>query len=237
MKIYPAIDIYENKVVRLYQGDFGKSTTISDDPLRVAKALAEAGSRYIHIVDLEGAKKGKPVNVHVIPKMKDLFQCLHYGGGLRSPADVKMALSMGADKVMIASLIWDEGPDEALTAFKSRIIPALDVKKGLIALSGWLKTASIRPDEAILHLKTLGYETVLVTAVERDGTKRGPDLELYEKLLKVAPEMNIIAAGGIGTAKDVWALAKLNIFGAVIGKALYDGSINLKTLLEEAANA
>ncbi len=237
MKIYPAIDIYENKVVRLYQGDFGKSTTISSNPLSVAKALAKAGSRYIHIVDLEGAKKGEPVNAHVIPKMKDLFQCLHYGGGLRSPADVKMALSMGADKVMIASLIWDEGTDEALTAFKSRIIPALDVKKGFIALSGWLKTASIRPDEAILHLKTLGYETVLVTAVERDGTKRGPDLELYEKLLKVAPEMKIIAAGGIGTTEDVWALAKLNVFGAVIGKALYDGSIDLKTLLEEAANA
>ena len=88
MKIYPAIDIYENKVVRLYQGDFGKSTTISSNPLSVAKALAKAGSRYIHIVDLEGAKKGEPVNAHVIPKMKDLFQCLHYGGGLRSPADV-----------------------------------------------------------------------------------------------------------------------------------------------------
>jgi len=235
MKIYPAIDLYEGKVVRLLQGNFDRSWTISDDPLQVAKALREMGAREIHVVDLEGAKEGSPKNIGFLPKLKEVFQVVHFGGGLRSPSEVQKALETGADKVMVGSLIWMEGAEE-IKHLTPKIIPALDVKEGSVALDGWLKTAPLNPLEAIKRLSAMGFETVLATATERDGTKKGPDLALYSALVKHS-DMKIIAAGGIGSIEDVKALKGLGLFGAVIGKALYDGSLDLKKLLEEVEDA
>jgi len=237
MKIYPAIDIYGGKVVRLYQGDFDKSETFGDDPLEVAMMLRKAGACCVHVVDLDGARMGRPVNIEVIAKLKQIFECVHYGGGLRTVADIKAALDKGADKVTAASIVWQDDAKDKLAVFKARIIPALDVKGGTVALSGWQRTVPLSFCEAMLHLREMGYDTVLVTSVERDGTKRGPDIKLYEKLSGRAPEVNIIAAGGISSLEDVKALADMGIFGAVIGRALYDGSIDPKRLFEEAANA
>ncbi len=235
MKIYPAIDLYEGKVVRLYKGDFDRSWTISDDPLQVARGLKEMGAREIHVVDLEGAKEGSPKNIGLLPKLKEVFQVIHFGGGLRSPAEVQKALEMGADKAMVGSLIWTEGAEE-IRNLAPRIIPALDVKQGKVALAGWLKTVPLNPLEAIKRLSEMGFETILATATERDGTKEGPDLALYSALVE-NPDMNIIAAGGIGSIEDVKALKELGLFGAVIGKALYDGSLDLKKVLEEVEDA
>ncbi|HHZ05086.1 1-(5-phosphoribosyl)-5-[(5-phosphoribosylamino)methylideneamino] imidazole-4-carboxamide isomerase [Acetomicrobium hydrogeniformans] len=235
MKIYPAIDLYEGKVVRLYQGDFDRSWTISGDPLQVARALKEMGAREIHVVDLEGAKEGSPKNIGLLPKLKEVFQVIHFGGGLRSPAEVQKALEMGADKAMVGSLIWTEGAEE-IRNLAPRIIPALDVKQGKVALAGWLKTVPLNPLEAVKNLSEMGFETILATATERDGTKEGPDLALYSALVE-NPDMNIIAAGGIGSIEDVKALKELGLFGAVIGKALYDGSLDLKKVLEEVEDA
>jgi phosphoribosylformimino-5-aminoimidazole carboxamide ribotide isomerase len=235
MKIYPAIDLYEGKVVRLYQGDFDRSWTISSDPLQVARALKEMGAREIHVVDLEGAKEGSPKNIGLLPKLKEIFQVIHFGGGLRSPAEVQKALEMGADKALVGSLIWTEGAEE-ISNLAPRVIPALDVKQGKVALAGWLKTVPLNPLEAVKHISEMGFETLLATATERDGTKKGPDLTLYSALVKNS-DMKIIAAGGIGSIEDVKALSKLGLFGAVIGKALYDGSLDLKKVLEEVEDA
>lgn len=235
MKIYPAIDLYEGKVVRLYKGDFDRSWTISDDPLQVARVLKEMGAREIHVVDLEGAKEGSPKNIGLLPKLKEVFQVIHFGGGLRSPAEVQKALEMGADKAMVGSLIWTEGAEE-IRNLAPRIIPALDVKQGKVALAGWLKTVPLNPLEAVKHICEMGFETLLATATERDGTKRGPDLALYDALVKNS-DMKIIAAGGIGSIEDVKALKELGLFGAVIGKALYDGSLDLKKVFEEVEDA
>lgn len=237
MKIYPAIDIYGGKVVRLYQGNFDKSETFGDDPLKIADMLRKAGARCVHVVDLDGARTGRPVNIEVVAKMKQIFECVHYGGGLRTPCDIKAALEKGADKVTAASIIWQDDAKDKLADFKAKIIPALDVKQGMVALSGWQRTVPLNPLDAIKHLKDMGYDTVLVTSVERDGTKRGPDLDLYREISKIAPEVKIIAAGGISSFDDIRALSNLGIFGVVIGKALYDGSMDLKKTFEEAENA
>ena len=234
MTIYPAIDLYGGKVVRLRRGEFSTAKEMAPDLLEVALRFREAGCNWIHVVDLEGAERGHPVHLSAIERLKKFNLKLQYGGGLRTVDDVGAALALGADRAMVGSLLFkDPGAAAALWKFHGEaILPAVDVKNGRVAISGWLEATPLSPSKAITNLAELGYFRFLVTSVERDGTKGGPDLLLYSELLKSFPELALIAAGGISSVEDIIALRDLGVEGAVIGKAVYERSFDLKSAIE-----
>lgn len=234
MTIYPAIDLYGGKVVRLRRGDFSTAEEMAPDLLKVASQFKEAGCHWIHVVDLEGAMRGHPVHLSAIERLKGVNLKLQYGGGLRVVNDVCTALALGADRAMVGSLLFKDR-EAATTLWKlhgEAILPAVDVKNGRVVISGWQEATPLSPSKAIMNLAELGYFRFLVTSVERDGMKGGPDIPLYRDLLESFPEIAIIAAGGIRNVEDIIALRDLGAEGAVIGKALYESSFDLKSTIE-----
>ncbi len=234
MKIWPAIDLYEGKVVRLRKGEFTAKTEYARDPLDVARAFLSEGCFRLHVVDLEGARVGEPCHAGLLPRLSALGLTIRYGGGLRSAASIKRVLSLGASFAMVSSLLLaaPEKPFELFDRFGERIIPAVDVRAGRVAIRGWAEEAEGSPLEALRNLFEAGYRRCLVTAVERDGTGMGPDLDLYAKLTAAFPGMEFTAAGGISSLEDLKALEDAGVSDAVIGKALYEGALTLGRALE-----
>ncbi|NLI96850.1 MAG: 1-(5-phosphoribosyl)-5-[(5-phosphoribosylamino)methylideneamino] imidazole-4-carboxamide isomerase [Synergistaceae bacterium] len=234
MKIWPAIDLFQGKVVRLTRGDYSARTEYADDPLSVAMAFQSEGCPRLHVVDLEGARKGIPCHAEVLPSLSALNLTIRYGGGLRTVASIEKVLSMGAAFAMVGSLLLatEQMPFELFAKFGERIIPTVDIKMRQVAVSGWTEKAALGPEETLQRLLVAGFRHCLVTAVDRDGTGEGPDLDLYETLRKAFPEMEFTAAGGIRNLQDIRALAGLGISDVVVGKALYEGNLNLKDAQE-----
>ncbi|NLB83835.1 MAG: 1-(5-phosphoribosyl)-5-[(5-phosphoribosylamino)methylideneamino] imidazole-4-carboxamide isomerase [Synergistaceae bacterium] len=236
MEIYPAMDLYEGRVIRLAQGDFSKISRYEGTPEQTARSFAEAGARWIHLIDLEGAKKGKPCHLPLILEMKALGLSVQYGGGLRSALSVEEALQAGADRVYVGSLLGkDPTAGESLRSRfgGERIIPAVDIRNGAAAVNGWQSEALRSPEELLLALTDQGYSRFLVTAVSRDGMGQGADLELYRRLAALLPKGEFIAAGGISSPADLKNLEREGLWGAVIGKALYEGGISLSEIMKE----
>ena len=236
MEIYPAMDLYEGRVIRLAQGDFSKISRYEGTPQETARSFAEAGARWIHLIDLEGAKRGKPCHLSLIPEMKALGLSVQYGGGLRSPLAVEEALQAGADRVYAGSLLGENpaaGEALHLRFGGDRIIPAVDIRNGAAAVNGWQSESLRSPEELLRTLTAQGYSRFLVTAVSRDGMGQGPDLELYRRLASLFPGGEFIAAGGISSPSDLKNLEREGLWGAVIGKALYEGGIVLSNVLKE----
>ncbi len=236
MEIYPAMDLYEGQVIRLARGDFSKISRYEGSPLETARSFAEAGARWIHLIDLEGAKKGKPCHLPLIPDLKALGLSVQYGGGLRSPLSVEEAVASGADRVYLGSLLGKDpsvGKALRLRFGGERIIPAVDIRNGAAAVDGWQSDAPRSPEELLAVLTDQGYSRFLVTAVSRDGMAGGPDLELYRRLAALFPGGEFIAAGGISSPSDLKNLERNGLWGAVIGKALYEGGIVLSDVLKE----
>ena len=232
MILYPAIDLYGGRVVRLSEGDFEKKSYYSLSPLEAAKRCMDAGSAHIHIVDLEGAKAGCPCHLDVLEKISELGMFIQYGGGLRSEDQIRDALTSGADRVMVGSLIFKnpDMPARISSEFGPAVMPAIDIRKGRIVHSGWLEGTDMTPEKAIDDLHREGFSTFLVTDTERDGMMNGIRTEIYAKL--AGNGCDIVAAGGITAISDIAALAEIGISGAVIGKSLYEGGINLKDALD-----
>lgn len=234
MKVWPAIDLYEGKVVRLTRGEFSARTDYAENPLAVARLFISAGCRRLHVVDLEGAKLGEPRHACLLPDMAALGLTIRYGGGLRSADSIDRVLSSGADFAMVGSLLFSspETPEELFERFGERVIPAVDVKSGRVAIRGWTEDLACSPEKVLKGLLLAGFGQGLVTAVERDGTGLGPDLHLYRKLRKALPEIALTAAGGIASLEDLEELEKLGVTDAVVGKALYEGTLTLERALE-----
>jgi len=234
MRIWPAIDLYQGKVIRLTRGDYSARTEYADDPLSVASAFKSCGCPRLHVVDLEGAQRGTPRHAAILPPLSALDLTIRYGGGLRTPDSIGKVLAMGADFAMVGSLLFASGemPFDLFRKFGERVIPTIDIKKGQVAVSGWTEKAALGPEEALHRLYRAGFRHCLVTAVERDGTGEGPDLGLYATLRKTVPGMQFTAAGGIRCLEDLQALADLGISDAVVGKALYEGDLKLEDALE-----
>lgn len=234
MIILPAIDLYDGKVVRLKKGDFAEKTEYSDDPLEVARKFYDMGSRYLHIVDLQGAECGYPKHLDILSKisthLKDME--VEYGGGLRTKEAIKDAVRAGANRLMVGSIIFktEDMASELFDEFGTILIPSVDVKGGKVAISGWKVETHTDPAICIEYLYGIGYRSFLVTAVERDGTLEGPDLALYKKI--AFADAFIIAAGGVTTFQDVKDLEEINVDAAVVGKALYEGQFDFKSALE-----
>ena len=236
MYIYPAIDLYAGKAVRLYKGDYAQMTVYSECPAEVAKAFAEAGASHIHLVDLEGAKKGQPANLETIAGIinaADLF--VEVGGGIRNLETVEQYLAIGVDRVILgtAAVTDPDFLEAALAQYGEKIAVGVDLKDGFVAIKGWTETSALTADAFFAKMEALGVKTVICTDISRDGAMKGTNRELY-RALSQKYAIDLIASGGVSTLEDIQALAAMDLHGAIIGKAYYIGAIDLKTAIEVA---
>jgi phosphoribosylformimino-5-aminoimidazole carboxamide ribotide isomerase len=238
--LLPAIDLRGGRVVRLERGDFDRETAFSDDPSAVAAGFVDGGATWLHVVDLDGARQGAPVHGDVIRAMVGSLGPgvrLEIAGGFRSGAAIEEALGLGVRRVVIgtAALADPSMAGAAIAAHGSaRLAVAVDVRDGLAIGEGWRDGApGIRPDEAIRRLVDCGVTTFEVTAIMRDGLLGGPDLALLGGLVDLG-RGEIIASGGIARIDDISAVRRLGCVGAIVGRALYDGSLDLGAALAAA---
>ena len=236
MKIFPAIDLYGGKAVRLYKGDYAQMTVYSDDPVSVAKDFQAAGAKHIHLVDLEGAKSGVPENLSTIQKIlaqTDLF--VEVGGGIRNLETVETYLSAGVNRVILGTAAVTDPAflEAALAKYGEKIAVGVDLKDGFVAIKGWTETSELTAGEFFSRMEGLGVKTIICTDISRDGAMKGTNRELYREL-SAQYSIDLIASGGVSSLEDVQALAAMNLHGAIIGKAYYIGAINLKEAIEVA---
>ncbi|MBC1546578.1 1-(5-phosphoribosyl)-5-[(5-phosphoribosylamino)methylideneamino]imidazole-4-carboxamide isomerase [Listeria sp. FSL L7-1435] len=234
MQIFPAIDLKNGQCVRLFQGDFSKQTVVNEDPIAQAKAFAADGATYLHIVDLDGALEGRPVNLEIIQKMKQSAKVpVQVGGGIRSMAQVDYYLESGIDRVIIGSAALTE-PDflrAAVQKYGPKIAAGIDAKNGFVATSGWLDVSQVSYLDLAKRMEEMDVETIIYTDISRDGTLTGPNLEQMAALQKHV-SINLVASGGVSSRTDLEALAKLGLYGAIAGKALYNGHISMSDVVE-----
>ena len=236
MKIFPAIDLYDKKAVRLYKGDYAQMTVYSENPIEVARDFENAGARYIHIVDLEGAKNGTTPNIEIVRDIAtktSLF--VEIGGGIRSMEVVKKYLDNGVGRVILGtSAVTDESfLTEAVNTYGEKIAVGADVKDGYIAIKGWIEKSQYSLEEFLSKMEKIGVKTIICTDISKDGAMKGTNLELYKELNEKY-SLDIIASGGVSTISDIEALKEMDMYGAIIGKAYYTGAINLKEAIEVA---
>jgi len=234
MRIIPAIDIIEGKCVRLTQGDFQQKKIYNEDPLEVAKSFQDAGLKYLHLVDLDGAKAKRIVNYKTLEKIASKTHLqVDFGGGIKSGEDLKIAFECGAQQVTAGS--------SAVTDKKSflhwlkeygfeKIILGADAKAGKIAINGWQQGTELNVAEFISAYHQEGIRYVICTDISKDGMLQGPSIELYQKILEKNKDILLIASGGVSSLEDIENLRKLNLNGVIIGKAIYEGRISLNEL-------
>lgn len=233
MIILPAIDLYEGSAVRLYKGDYNEMTVYNKYPEEIAKDFYNSGARYIHLVDLEGAKSGETPNFDAVRAIvKSAPLSAEIGGGIRTMDTIEKYLSIGVDRVILGTVaVSEEGfVKKAVSEYGSHIIVGADIKDGLVAIKGWTEKSALTCDEFCARMKDDGVETLIVTDISRDGAMQGTNHELYSHLTRKFG-INIIASGGVSSLDDVSRLARAGIYGAIIGKAYYIGAIDIKDAL------
>jgi phosphoribosylformimino-5-aminoimidazole carboxamide ribotide isomerase len=233
MILLPAVDIRGGRAVRLRQGDFDEETVYADDPLSAARSFVDAGARFLHVVDLDGARAGEPANLHHLEKIRDgLDVPVQFGGGLRSIGSIRRALAAGADRVVVGTAAHTD-PDflsEALTAFPGRILVAVDVRGGQVSVAGWTRETGARGEDVIRRLQGRGAARFVYTNVDRDGMLEGPDLDEVRRVSS-AVRGRFLYSGGIGSLEhleQLRSLRLLNLAGVVSGKALYEGRFGVR---------
>ena len=230
MEVIPAIDLIEGRCVRLYQGDYARATVYEDDPVETARRWERMGARRVHVVDLDGARAGEPRNLDVIRRIAGAVGVpVQMGGGIRNLAAVREALSAGVDRVMLgtAAARNPRVVKYACAEFgEDAVVVAVDSRGGRVAVSGWTDDSDVRATDLIRRMLDAGARTFLCTDISRDGALMGPNCELMRELAGVAGG-GVIAAGGVAAVKHLAALAETGVGGAVIGKALYTGDIDL----------
>ena len=236
MHIFPAIDLYDKKAVRLYKGDYDNMTVYSDNPLSIALDFINSGAKYIHIVDLEGAKTGDTPNLDVITqivKNTDLF--VEVGGGIRSIDVIDEYIKNGVNRVILgtAAVNNKELLKEAVCKYGDKIAVGIDIKDGFVAIKGWTEKSQYLFEDFLEEMLDIGINTFICTDISKDGAMEGTNYELY-KLLSEKYNANIIASGGVSSIDDIKKLRELNIYGAIIGKAYYIKAISLKEAIEVA---
>jgi len=235
MIIFPAIDIKDGKCVRLIKGDFNKITSYKDSPTAQAIKYSQSGFNDIHIVDLDGALQGKPVNSIIVKEIiKKVKLKIQIGGGIRTIDDINSWIEMGVDRVVMGTAAVENTDllETACDKFKNKIAVALDVKDGLIALSGWKKQTNISAIDFIKKIKNFGVSRIIYTDINRDGTKQGPNIEDTVELSSKA-KIPLVISGGVSSLEDIKKIKSLsnsNIEGVIIGKAIYDGDIKINDL-------
>jgi len=236
MILFPAIDIRGGNCVRLIQGDYNQEKVYSDSPVTQAQEWEKKGAAYIHIVDLDGAKTGVSQNAGVIKEIAaNVHVPIQVGGGVRSMEAVKSLIDSGVSRVIIgtAAISNPEFLKEAVAAYGDKIAVSLDAKNGFIATDGWTDTSGVKALDLVKDLEAIGVKTIVYTDIAKDGMLQGPNFEELDAMNN-ASSIDVIASGGVSTANDVKKLAANNMYGAIVGKALYDGTVQLEDLLEVA---
>ena len=236
MIIFPAIDLYEGKAVRLYKGDYAQMTVYSEHPEEIALDFAAKGATHAHLVDLEGAKNGTTPNLDTVLKLKEAAGLFcEIGGGIRSMDTVKTYLSAGLDRVILGTAaVEDPGfLRAAVDTYGEQIAVGVDVRDGYVAVKGWTEKSALHFMEFCKELERIGVKTLICTDISRDGAMRGTNREMYRELSETLG-LQITASGGISTMGDIESLRKMKLYGAIIGKAYYTGDIDLKKAVEIA---
>jgi phosphoribosylformimino-5-aminoimidazole carboxamide ribotide isomerase len=233
MEIIPAIDILEGRCVRLYQGDYQKSEVFSEDPLEVAVRWYEAGARSLHLVDLDGARSGEPKNLKVIEAIaRSVPVHVQVGGGLRDRNAMLAMLGAGVSRIILGTVAV-ESPQlvaDICAEFPGQVLAGIDAREGKVATKGWLNTSEIMATDLALRMAKIGIAGIIYTDIYRDGTLQGPNLEALRHLVETV-DVPIIASGGISSMEDLFNLLALGVKGAIIGKAIYSGNLDLKTAI------
>ncbi len=236
MIILPAIDIIEGKAVRLLRGDYDKRTVYSDDPIKLAIAFHMLGADEIHLVDLEGARDGGTPNFDTVEQIVEATELrAEIGGGIRDEETVKKYLDIGVSRVILGTAAVENRPLLRTLAAKygDRIAVGIDVRDGFAAIKGWKEITNTRLEDLLLELDQMGIKTVICTDISKDGAMSGTNRELYSSL-SGKYRMRLIASGGVSSIEDVAALRDMGLYGAIIGKAIYNGAIDLKEALRAA---
>ena len=234
MILFPAIDLYGGKAVRLYKGDYAQMTVYSEHPEAVARDFVSQGADHIHIVDLEGAKDGTTPNFPAVCAIRASSGAFcEIGGGIRSMEVVERYLSAGLDRVILGTAaVTDRGfLREALAAYGEKIAVGVDLLDGFVAVKGWTETTALTADTFCADMKALGVATLICTDISRDGAMRGTNLELY-RTLSARFDLQITASGGVSSLDDVIRLRDMGLYGAIIGKAYYTGALKLSEAVE-----
>ena len=234
MILFPAIDLFEGKAVRLYKGDYAQMTVYSEHPEEIARDFAACGATHIHLVDLEGARSGETPNLDTVLKIREstgLF--CEIGGGIRSMEIVERYLSAGLDRVILgtAAIENEDFLRSAVEKYGDKIATGADIRDGYVSVKGWTEQSGVTLEAFCEKMEEIGVSTVICTDISRDGAMRGTNRELY-RMLSGKFRLNITASGGVSTLEDVRSLRAMNLYGAIIGKAYYTGDINLKEAVE-----
>ena len=236
MILFPAIDLFEKKAVRLYKGDYDNMTVYSENPIEIARDFESKGCTHIHMVDLEGAKDGTTPNLGIVEQVaRETSLFVEIGGGIRSMETVERYFAAGVSRVILGTAAVNDEAflREAVAAFGDKIAVGADVKDGCIAIKGWMETSAVTLDAFLQKMERIGVKNVICTDISKDGTMRGTNLELYRQLSQKY-RLDITASGGVSTMEDIRQLRKMDLYGAIIGKAYYTGAIDLKDALEAA---
>ncbi|MBP5313476.1 MAG: 1-(5-phosphoribosyl)-5-[(5-phosphoribosylamino)methylideneamino]imidazole-4-carboxamide isomerase [Eggerthellaceae bacterium] len=237
MLIFPAIDLYEGCVVRLYKGDYAQKTVYSQNPSDVAEEFKRCGATHIHMVDLEGARKGTTPNLGIVADIKNktgLF--VEVGGGIRSMEVVKTYIDAGIDRVILGTAAIEDKAflRKALDCYKDKVAVGVDIKDGYVAIKGWVESSGIEAMSFCKDLESTGVATIICTDISKDGAMGGTNKELYKQLSSEV-DLNIIASGGVSSLSDVEALKQMGLYGAIVGKAYYEHAIDLAQTIEVAS--
>jgi phosphoribosylformimino-5-aminoimidazole carboxamide ribotide isomerase len=232
MKLFPAIDIKDGQCVRLYQGDYAQMTVYASDPVEVAQRWQEAGASWLHVVDLDGAKEGHPLNTALIARIcQQTTLRVEVGGGLRTLEHVESTLAAGVERVILGTAVLTNRAllDQALQRWGERIVVGLDARAGLVAISGWRETSNVKATELARELSAAGVKRFIYTDIARDAAMQGPNLAALQAMLDALHDSGttLIASGGVSSLEDLKRLAELEVEGAIIGKALYVGALDL----------
>ena len=237
MKIFPAIDLKGGRVVRLTQGDYGRVTQYAVEPEEAARSFVEAGAKYVHIVDLDGAKDGTTANLSTVARvLRDGRLFAEVGGGIRDRARIEAYLAAGASRVILGTAAVNDRAflEEAVKAYGARVAVGVDARDGRVAVDGWQTVTALDGVEFCQRLHDMGVATVIYTDIARDGAMRGANAALYGEIMAAYPEIKLIASGGVSGMEDIARLRALDLYGAIVGKAYYTGAIDLKKAVEAA---
>lgn len=236
MEIFPAIDIRNGNVVRLTEGDYNRMTVYGSSPLEMAETFIKKGAKNLHMVDLDGAKDGAPVNFDVIKSVAETGKLFtEVGGGIRDEKRIEDYLSLGVNRVILGTVAVRNFKfvEESVKKYGDKIAVGVDARDGKVAVSGWLETTEIDSLDFCRKLRDAGVKTVIYTDISKDGTLSGTNLEIYEKLAEIKG-LDIIASGGITFEDEIKKLTQMNTYGAIVGKAVYAGKLDLERVLKIA---
>jgi phosphoribosylformimino-5-aminoimidazole carboxamide ribotide isomerase len=235
MQIYPAIDIKNGQCVRLQQGRFDNVTVYGKDPVNQAKKWLDAGATYIHVVDLDGARQGTSYNDEAIRSICEAVKIpVQTGGGIRTMRDIEHKLSLGVTRVILGTVAI-KNPElvkEAVKNYADKIVVGIDAMNGRVAVEGWEQVSDVSAMDLCLKMKNFGVKTIIYTDISKDGMMIGPNIDTTKELIE-ATNLDIIASGGVSTLKDLENVSMIGAQGAIIGKALYQGSLSLTDVISK----